>query len=440
MGHRTAGRLVGLAAGALLVLAGAGPATGQDATPPPPPPLPAGEVITLGADAEVYRDDFSTAGPWAVGEHETGRIEQPNGTLRFTTTKAPDPWWNWWDQALATPVLWVRVAVDLMDEGGAGGPMCQGTPAPTTLYFGLVNTAGEWVVGRTQDSSLTVLARGPLPSSIDLTRGGEAIVAIECAVTGPSGIRIALWVDGINVTDLSLPHPMASFAGPGLYGEGFVDGFAVSLDDLVVAVGAAYAPLMRNPAQPPPVAPETAAPATLAPATLPPVPPGSPAPATLPPGTAAPASPAPMMSATPEAAAATEILSHVPAAFSASCQPARTNPSVGLLAAVQCSPAGSVDSASYWLYDSPESLEVTFEGLLAASGAVTDGTDCSVGPALVDYTIGGQPAGKLACYLDGDVAVALWTNSALRMMAMGAQSGSDFETLYAWWAQEAGPS
>jgi hypothetical protein len=99
-----------------------------------------------------------------------------------------------------------------------------------------------------------------------------------------------------------------------------------------------------------------------------------------------------------------------------------------------------VDDALYWLYDSVESLETGFEGLLAASGAVTDGTDCAVGPARVDYTIGGQPAGTLACYLDGDVAVAVWTNPALRMMALGAQADGDFRTLFDWWAQEAGPT
>ena len=119
-----------------------------------------------------------------------------------------------------------------------------------------------------------MLARGPLPTSIDLGRGGEAVVAIECAVTGPSGVRIALWVNGINVADLSLPDAVASFAGLGVYGEGYVDGFSVVIDDLVVAVGAAYAPQVRTLAKQPPVPTET-----LAPATLPPVPSASLAPA-----------------------------------------------------------------------------------------------------------------------------------------------------------------
>ncbi len=437
MGDRMHARAAGLAVVALLLSTAIGPATAQEASPPPVPPAPAGEVITLGAGAEVFRDDFATPGTWAIGEHETGRLEHLNGALRFTTTRAPDPFWNWWDLLLAAPVLWVRLAVDLSDEGGAGGPMCQATSS-TDLYLGLVNTANEWVIGRTQGGGVSVLARGPLPPSIDLVRGGKAVVAIECAVTGPSGVRIALWVDGINVADLGLPDTVASFAGLGLYGEGYVDGFSVALDDLVVAVGAAYAPQVRTPLTQPPVPTETSAPAT-----LPPVPPASLAPATAAPPTAAPptaapASPVPVASATPEAVVAGDVLSHVPVAFRDACQPSNSDPANGLLDSVVCVPAGEAGSAVYFLYDSPEVLDAAFEGLLAARGAVTDGTDCSVGPALLDYDIGGQTAGRLACFLQDDRAAVLWTHRGLRVMAFGIKSGGDFAGLFDWW-MEAGP-
>jgi hypothetical protein len=92
----------------------------------------------------------------------------------------------------------------------------------------------------------------------------------------------------------------------------------------------------------------------------------------------------------------------------------------------------------YFLYDSVETLEAAFEGLLAARGAITDGTDCSIGPALVDYTIGGQTAGKLACFVQDDVAAALWTDRRLRVLAFGVKSEQDFAGLYEWWL-EAGP-
>jgi hypothetical protein len=430
MGDRMHAGAAVLAVVVLLLSTAIGPAAAQEASPPPVPPAPVGEVITLGADAEVLRDDFATPGTWAVGEHETGRLEHLGGALRFTTTRAPDPFWNWWDLALAAPVLWVRLAVDLRDEGGAGGPMCQATSSPA-LYLGLVNTASEWVIGRTQDGGVTVLARGPLPTSIDLGRGGEAVVAIECAVTGPSGVRIALWVNGINVADLSLPDAVASFAGLGVYGEGYVDGFSVAIDDLVAAVGAAYAPQVRTQAKQPPAPTETSAPAT-----LPPVLTISPAPATAAP--AVPASPAAIASPVPSAAAAGDVLSHVPVTFRDACQPTESDPANGLLDAVTCAPAGEAGSALYFLYDSPETVDAAFESLLASRGVVTDGTDCSVGPALIDYTIGGQPAGRLACFNEDSVVAVLWTHRDLRVMGLGIKSDGDFSKMFDWW-MEAGP-
>jgi hypothetical protein len=99
---------------------------------------------------------------------------------------------------------------------------------------------------------------------------------------------------------------------------------------------------------------------------------------------------------------------------------------------------GEVASAGYFRYASVEQLEGAFDALLQDKAAVTDGTDCSVGPALVGYTIGDVTAGRLACYLVDGTAVVQWTNRDLRMMGFGADPSGDFSKVFTWW-QDAGP-
>jgi hypothetical protein len=377
----------------------------QSAAAAPPP-----EVITLGADTEIYRDDFGIAGTWGVSEDDAGSIQYADGGLRFTTTALPNTRWSWLDLEAMAPVLWVRAAVEMASNGGAAGPMCLTSGSAPSLLFGIVNTEAEWVVGRTADPNVAVLARGPLPASIDLTQGGTAIISIECAMTGASGVRVAVWVDGVNVADVSVPDASGPFSGPGLYGEGYVEGFAVTLDDIVVASGATYGPLMRSPQGPQP----------------------------LPPASPAPDGPAPNPSAAASLALTDELLRHVPSAFAGGCAPSDADPANGLTASVLCDLSGEIASAAYFQYDSVEALETAFAAVLADDNAGTEGTDCSVGPALVDYTIGDQPGGRLACYLNDGSAVALWTNPGLIMMAIGAEASGDFGKLFTWW-QDAGP-
>lgn len=394
----------------LLISTAAGPAAAQGVSTRSTAAAPQAEVITLGADTEIYRDDFGMAGTWGVSEDDAGSVQYADGGLRFTTTAVPNARWSWLDLDAMAPVLWVRAAVRMASNGGAAGSMCLSGGTSPTLLFGIANTEAEWVVGRTAESGVAVLTRGPLPTSIGLTQGGTAIVSLECAMTGTSGVRMALWVDGVNVADVSVPDASGPFEGPGLYGEGYVEGFAVTLDDIVVATGASYDPLVRNPQGPPPL------------------PPASPVPDGLVPNASMAASLAPTG----------DLLDRVPTTIRSTCTPAAADPANGLLAAVQCAPAGEIGSAAYFRYDSIAALESAFAAVLAGDSAVTEGTDCSVGPALVDYTIGDQPGGRLACYLVDGTAVALWTNPGLLMMAIGADASSDFGKLFAWW-KDAGP-
>jgi hypothetical protein len=399
----------------LLLSTAAGPVAAQEVSTPSAATAPQAEVITLGADTEVFRDDFGSAGTWGVSENDAGSVEYADGGLRFTTMSVPNARWSWLDLGSLAPVLWVRAAVEMASNGGAAGAMCLTSGTSPTLLFGIVNTEGEWVVGRTADPEVTVLARGPLPASIDLTQGGRAILSIECAMTDTSGVRVAVWVDGVNVADVNVPDLSGPFSGPGLYGEGHVESFAVTLDDIVVATGATYEPRMRSPQGPPPL--PLASPAPTAPA---------------------PDSPVPNPSAAASLAPTDELLRHVPIAFAGACAPSDADPANGLMASVLCDPAGEIASAAYFRYDSIEALETAWAAVLADDGPATEGTDCSVGPALVDYTIGDQPGGRLACYLNDGRAVALWTNPGLLMMAIGAEASGDFGKLFTWW-QDAGP-
>ena len=159
------------------------------------------------------------------------------------------------------------------------------------------------------------------------------MVSLECAMIDGSGERVAVRVDGVNVADVSLPEALGPFSLAGLYGEGYVEGFEVVMDDVVVATGTTYDPRMRARGNPPPVPAPSLAPAT-------PVP-------SIP----AAASPFPFGA----------LINHVPAAFSANCTAARADPPNGVLEALLCTPAGDIESAGYLLYDSVERLDSAFE-------------------------------------------------------------------------------
>ena len=136
-------RLVGLAV--VTALAFAAVAAAQDASGQPTPAA-VGEVITLGADTEIHRDDLGGVGSWGVTEDDAATITIADGVLRFSISRAPLARSSWLELGVEAPVLWVRAVVAMSAERGAAGPMC-GTSGPTpSALFGIVNTA--WRVGR----------------------------------------------------------------------------------------------------------------------------------------------------------------------------------------------------------------------------------------------------------------------------------------------------
>ena len=253
--------LATLAMGMLLAVAVVAPVTAQEESASPEPPVVTTEVITLGATNEVLRDGFDLPGAWGTADDEAGAIQYDDGTLRFVLRKAPNAKWNWLDLGREAPVLWVRAALDLRGKGGAGGPMCGTDSTPPVHIFGLVSTDGEWIMGRASGNELGVYERGPLPAHQDLSKGGAALVSLECAMTGPAGDRVAMWIDGINVADITIPDSIGPFTNAGLYGEGYDAGFRVIFDEVVAATGEVYSPVIRGPGSPPL---ELAGPATAA--------------------------------------------------------------------------------------------------------------------------------------------------------------------------------
>ena len=258
--------LAGLGVGSLLAVALMAPVMAQDESPPPEEPATVSEVITLGATDEVLRDVFDAPGAWGTVDDESGAIQYGDGAMRFVLREVPNAKWNWLDLGHQAPVLWVRTSLAMRAEGGAGGPMCGTAATPAVHVFGIVSTDGEWIIGRTSGSDLAVYERGPLPERNDFSDGGTAVVSLECAMTGPVGDRVAMWIDGVNVADISLPDALGPYSSAGLYGEGYDEGFRVVFDDVVAATGADYAPVMREPATPAPSEPATPAPSEPSPA------------------------------------------------------------------------------------------------------------------------------------------------------------------------------
>jgi hypothetical protein len=241
--------LAGLSVASLLAVALTAPVIAQDESAPPEGPASSvSEVVTLGATEEVLRDGFDVPGTWGTVDDDSGAIEYDDGVMRFVLREVPNAKWNWLDLGRQAPVLWVRTDLAMRADGGAGGPMCGTAATPAVHVFGIISTDGEWIIGWTSGSDLGVYERGPLPARNDFSEGGSAVVNLECAMTGPAGDRVAMWIDGVNVADISIPETLGPYSSAGLYAEGYDEGFRVVFDDVVAATGESYTPVMRAPA------------------------------------------------------------------------------------------------------------------------------------------------------------------------------------------------
>ena len=107
--------------------------------------------------------------------------------------------------------------------------MCGTTAAPTDYAFGAVNTGDQWILGRLRDNVVSVIASGALEDT-DVAIDTPVRVAIECAMTD-TGERLALWVDGQLVADLSSEETHGPYDHVGVYADATTAGSAVRFDD-----------------------------------------------------------------------------------------------------------------------------------------------------------------------------------------------------------------
>lgn len=423
VGTGRAGTLVAGAVAFILGLPG-GSVQGQSPSPDPGTGGQAG-VVTLGADQALGGDDLLRAAAWGLLRNESTRIEAADGGIRIRQEGKNGSDWTWRQPFRSVPVM--RVGVDTAFERGSGeaGPMCGSAGDDPSFYGGIATSGGQWVVIRLEGNDLNVVARGELPGSPP-TEGTTTRLELECAVTGEGGDRIAMWVDGVNVADVTDATTVGPYTRPGLFAGVYGDRFQALFTDLAVTGGDAYAPVVSTGSGGPDASPSTS---------------GDPTPDRS--GDPDPATPAPTSLPIPSAEAPTPpavgaLLQVVPSEIAASCRSVEPDVDSGQLEALLCVPGGSLEAAEYYRYDTLERLEAAFTRLVPA-GADVSGTDCSVSGAMVEYTVYGRTAGTLACYDSPRGGVtAQWTNRDLLVLAFGSSRAATYADVYAWW-QAAGP-
>jgi hypothetical protein len=208
-------------------------ATAFDAGPVP-------GLTTLGAGTEFFSDDFATDQGWFTTDDETTRIAVEDGALGITFKEGGNARWTGLRLAEASNVMRLDIDALLSADGGSAGPMCITTGETPDVAFGVVNTDGEWSVGRIILGSLRVIASGQL-DGLDITTGTPVRMALECAVTD-EGDRMAFWIDDQLVADVTSTEQHGPYEAVGAYADSLVS-TTTRFDDAVVSIGDPAGPL-----------------------------------------------------------------------------------------------------------------------------------------------------------------------------------------------------
>jgi hypothetical protein len=290
--------------------------------------------------------------------------------------------WTWRRLDSERPVVRIEGPVTINDADGAAGWTC-GTPDGSHV-IGIVSPT-EWILGSIIDSQNAAIERGPLPEGTGLSDGGTTSVALECGVIDSIGApqtRALMWVDGAPVGD-AIVDVGETFDRVGAYADVGDPPMEAIFDDARVLSGEVTSPVVED---------EDVA----------------------------------------------DLLAKVPDGIRATCSPVGTRSDPGEVAAVACLPANEADTAVYRQFASPEAMDRAFDQLLEQDGAETPGETCREGASFTTYNIGGEPAGRLACYAtDGGTRIA-WTESELLILTTGDDESLDFSEMYDWWLS-AGP-
>jgi len=226
-------------------------AVAQGATAPtmPSPGASAGPGW-LGANTEVYRDDFSMPSGWNIADDDVGRTAYEHGGLAMSVAQDKTTLWDDHKLPDVHAVLRVEALVSDLQGSGAAGVACGSSLGLQRYLFAAVNDGAEIVFGRIIDGRLQVIDRRPLPEDVDPT---HVRVGIECASVPEEGGDYALvTLDGVPITLPAFDIPVGPYDKATLVVSADTAPLSVLFDDLVVHAGAVYAPRGqdRDPSRP----------------------------------------------------------------------------------------------------------------------------------------------------------------------------------------------
>jgi hypothetical protein len=144
-----------------------------------------------------------------------------------------------------------------------------------------------------------------------------------------------------------------------------------------------------------------------------------------------------------------ELLSHVPEALLASCQP--TGPDTSVLAGIECSIDDRSISVRYFLYESNDNVHQTYDAMFRTAQIDADSGRCydvdgqtisatpNKWPAEHAYSIDQQPVGRYLCFEVRDGFDVYWTDERFAIIGIAQASGDNLDRLVRFWLNEAGP-
>lgn len=353
---------------------------------PPPSSSPSGQ--RTGTFLEVVRDDMSDPrGGFQTGDFEHHRVAYEDGQL-FLEVKSPGRS-TWTMREFGDwPLVDVEARIERTDPsvGGFHGLTCG--RSNDDFYAGLLDASGGTVLLRVARGQATVLLRDDTPVP-EAAGPGAVEVRLSCSGTdaGPAP-GLSLSVADRVVASASDPSGFVSFLRGGFYLEsGSAPEASLMVgDDLLVTAG-----LLAQDAR------------------LPSAPGGDPA--------------------------ANALLAHVPEALRGLCQRS-TRSDMSADVAVDCATAAG-PVATYLQYRDPTAMTADYDALVAAHPDAA-GSSCEGQPSEGPYTVGGQAAGRLLCFLEDGAANFYWTDDRVSIMGHARAADASFADLYAWWLT-AGP-
>ena len=110
----------------------------------------------------------------------------------------------------------------------------------------------------------------------------------------------------------------------------------------------------------------------------------------------------------------------------------------GFLVGVQCVPRPGEGYITYYLFDTLDNLNASYQGNVDFFGSDADGSDCQIQPSEGPYTVDGAPAGRFMCNEYDTGLIGYWTHDALLIEASIVLYEGTYSDLYGIW-QIAGP-